>query len=346
MSTTTTETETETETKPKANSKRPWVVVDVALAGSEDAAQIVYAATARAALVASSACFTTDTLEDLPAKQAVQRKAFRLAPPCTVPDASELALPCDPAGTIFAAAFEGLGVAGGFYVYPLAAAQLDLSHLDDIHATREEWFQAFIAGARSVFGVGGLPPLPEKVRVGVGFPSKGQRSRVLGECWHSGVAADGAREIILRPDHGQHQIDKLAPVLVHELLHASLPDGEGHGPTFRRCMPLVGIVGDSKSTEGGLDFLRIWGATLSACGSFPQAEMRIAVAQTKKQPTRMIKCCCRNERCETQDPERGEGYICRTTATWIEEYGAPICPACGEGLTSANKDQEEGEGEE
>ena len=54
-------------------------------------------------------------------------------------------------------------------------------------------------------------------------------------------------------------------------------------------------------------------------GTFPHAKLAMVSAMVKKQPTRLLKAFCAES-----------GYCVRVTAKWLEEFGAPICPHCGE----------------
>ena len=70
---------------------------------------------------------------------------------------------------------------------------------DIIFDTREAWLNAFVDAARAQFANAGYP-LPEKVRVSVGFTSTGKRSKRIGECWDESASADGHFEIFIRPN--------------------------------------------------------------------------------------------------------------------------------------------------
>ena len=67
-----------------------------------------------------------------------------------------------------------------------------------LHATREQWLNAFVRAARPVFTTV-MAPLPDNVRVSVGFTGAGKRGKAIGECWSSQASADGHFEIFLKP---------------------------------------------------------------------------------------------------------------------------------------------------
>jgi hypothetical protein len=51
-----------------------------------------------------------------------------------------------------------------------------------IHDNRESWLNGVAAGMAPLFETLGAP-LPDRVRVAIGFTSAGRRSRAIGECW-------------------------------------------------------------------------------------------------------------------------------------------------------------------
>lgn len=65
------------------------------------------------------------------------------------------------------------------------------------YQTREEWLQAAAREfASELFEAQGYA-VP-RIRVGVGFPSAGKRSNVIGECWTRAASGDDTHEIIIR----------------------------------------------------------------------------------------------------------------------------------------------------
>ena len=190
------------------------------------------------------------------------------------------------------------------------------------HSTREGWLQEFIERSRPLFVEAGAP-LPEKVRVSIGFPSKGQRSKVIGECFYASAAVDSVSEIFIRPSL-QANPSQIADVLTHELIHAALPEGEGHGPAFGRVARALGLEGKLTSTTAGAKWHELHDPILAELAAFPGAELRGAVAGGKKtQTTRMVKVSC---------PECGWHF--RTSQQNIDAITDHTCLACGEGQLS------------
>ena len=183
--------------------------------------------------------------------------------------------------------------------------------------TRDEWLAAAVADLRSDFKKAGAP-LPKQVRVSVGFPSQGARPSAkqrIGECWDGNGIGDKITQIYISP-----VLDDPATalgILVHELVHAAVGNACGHKGPFRKVALKVGLEGKMTSTSEGPELTARLKALARKIGRFPHSKLNLQ--GRKKQTTRMIKCEC--DDC---------GYICRTTRTWIEELGAPICPGCEE----------------
>jgi hypothetical protein len=91
--------------------------------------------------------------------------------------------------------------------------------------------------------------------------------------------------------------------------------GGQHVRYIGKCARAVGLEGKLTATGAGealVGEMKAWHATL---GAYPHATLNPADRPTKKQTTRMVKCEC--DAC---------GYIARTSAKWINDVGAPLCP--------------------
>jgi hypothetical protein len=95
-----------------------------------------------------------------------------------------------------------------------------------------------------------------------------------------------------------------------------------HGTAFQAAAGAMGLVACGtgkqpwKSTKGGDTFQAQYGLLLDSLGEYPHGQLSTA-ADSKVQPTRMLKLCCAS--C---------GYTVRTTAKWVA-VGVPTCP-CGD----------------
>ena len=113
---------------------------------------------------------------------------------------------------------------------------------------------------------------------------------------------------------------RVADVLTHELIHAALPEGEKHGPNFRRAMKALGLEGKATATVAG-DGWREWALPIiEQLGRFPGAALHARkVGGSPAQKNRQLKLAC--EDC---------GFICRAAKSHIEAHEHLICPTgCG-----------------
>lgn len=190
-------------------------------------------------------------------------------------------------------------------------------------ATSEQWLKAAETSLRPQFHKARLI-IPDDIRYAVAFPSPGARSNTIGECWAREASSDNRHTIIIRADLTL-AFDVLG-VLTHELLHASLPLGTGHGPLFKRYMAPLGLTGPATATSPTFDAMirfnhyQIFQA-LGGLGAPPWGKLRFGSGlvsdRPKTQGTRMLKAAC--QCC---------GYTVRLTRKWAD-VGLPDCPQDG-----------------
>jgi hypothetical protein len=118
------------------------------------------------------------------------------------------------------------------------------------------------------------------------------------------MATDGVPQIFIHPVLTDGDRGPL-PTLAHELAHAYLPVGTGHGRDFARLVQALGLAGKPTATLAGESFTTDMQAIAEVLGEYPHAALD--VSNIKKQGTRMIKIECNN--C---------GMITRTTAKWAD----------------------------
>ena len=189
---------------------------------------------------------------------------------------------------------------------------------------RESWLNRVATGMAPLFDALATP-LPDRIRVAIGFTSAGRKGKAIGECWDNRLSADGHFEIFIRPDlaHAPDAMPaQIAAILAHELVHAAVGIPAGHGKTFKRIATGLGLVGPMRATTPGDAFLAAVAPILAAAGPLPHARLDTAGETTapKKQAARMLKCEC--QAC---------GYTVRTARKWLETAGAPLCPIAGHG---------------
>ena len=189
---------------------------------------------------------------------------------------------------------------------------------------RESWLNRVALGMAPLFEALDAP-LPARVRVAIGFTSRGAKGKAIGECWDNRLSGDGHFEIFIRPDlaHAPDAMPaQIAAILAHELVHAAVGIPAGHGRLFKRVALGLGLVGKMTATTPGEAFLASVAPILDAAGPLPHARLDTAAETTapKKQTTRLLKCEC--AMC---------GYTVRTAHKWLEQAGAPLCPIEGHG---------------
>jgi len=173
--------------------------------------------------------------------------------------------------------------------------------------TREEWLMAATELVAPLFdGVAERNP----VRVSVGFPAgRGSLRTTIGQCHY--MSEDGIPQLFIHPKLTDPI--KVLDVLVHELCHAYLPVGSGHGKEFGKVARAVGLEGKLTATDAGEDLRTDLEQIVEVLGEYPHAGLD--AASIKKQGTRMIKCECQD--C---------GFVYRTTAKWLDAASGLRCP--------------------
>ena len=94
---------------------------------------------------------------------------------------------------------------------------------------REAWLLNAVEHLKPIFERAGYF-LPE-VRVSVGFPSTGARSRHIGQCWSTSASADHVNQIFIAPQESDSV--EVLDTLTHELVHAIDDCKNGHGEKFK-----------------------------------------------------------------------------------------------------------------
>jgi hypothetical protein len=180
--------------------------------------------------------------------------------------------------------------------------------------TREQWLNRATDALRPLFKSHSYD-VPVNVKTTCGFPSRGAlslRKRTIGQCWDSAASSGKVFEIFISPVLAD-QVEVLA-VLAHELVHATVGTKCGHKKPFKQCATAIGLEGKMTSTTAGESFKRFAAQTFKTIGAYPHAQLN-PLSLGRKQSTRLIKCEC--DEC---------GYTVRTTRSWIETAGTPICP--------------------
>ncbi|MCT2388852.1 SprT-like domain-containing protein [Erwinia pyrifoliae] len=190
------------------------------------------------------------------------------------------------------------------------------------HLNRESWLNDVAQRLAPLFQEAGAP-LPDNVRLSIGFTSTGKRSKRIGECWDNRCSADGYFEIFIRPDLAEAEDTmpvQVAAILAHELIHAAVGIEAGHGKDFGRVARAIGLNGPMRSTTPGVKFIKAFEEIQPAIGPLPHGRLNTDGESTKpkQQKNRHVKCAC--EEC---------GYAIRTARKWLAIMGPPHCPKHG-----------------
>jgi hypothetical protein len=161
-----------------------------------------------------------------------------------------------------------------------------------------------------------LRDIRDKIKVSCGFPAgvRGGNNKAIGVCWSQRASTGGYIEIFISPVI--ESSSRVLDILIHELIHAILPDGEGHGSNFRKCAIKLGLEGKMTATTCGAFLYNTLNDWITNLGEYPHASMN--TGERKKQTTRMIKHQC-NE--------------CGAIWRMSRRYTPSICPCCHEQYT-------------
>ncbi len=132
--------------------------------------------------------------------------------------------------------------------------------------TREQWLNKVIDRSRPMFKAVGAPL--GDVRAVLAPPHR--KMKAVGLCWHSGSVTDNAREIWI--SSAIEDPLSVADTLVHELIHAALPDGIGHKKPFVVLARKFHLEGKPTATTGGEAFAKTWTPILTKIGPMPGAK--------------------------------------------------------------------------
>lgn len=110
--------------------------------------------------------------------------------------------------------------------------------------------------------------LPADLRVATSFPDLRPLPRsVGGRCDHATETPDGSVRVRVAPDFDDGVM--VAEILLHELAHAALGPGFGHGPAFRKLALSLGLVGPMRSTLAGPALRSKLEAIVEGMGPYP-----------------------------------------------------------------------------
>jgi predicted Zn-ribbon and HTH transcriptional regulator len=175
--------------------------------------------------------------------------------------------------------------------------------------TRELWLQNAVDIVSPIFKNKGYT-IP-KVQVSCGFPSTGNKSKHVGQCWGKSSTNDGTNQLFISPvlDEPVQVLD----TLVHELVHAVDDCMHHHGPEFKKIATDVGLQGLMREASAGPWLLEQLTAISRQLGKYPHSKINLAHSSSKKTgPRPRAKC----KKC---------GYEVTPLKKWLH-MGPPLCP--------------------
>lgn len=197
----------------------------------------------------------------------------------------------------------------------------------DSALTREQWLREMTTRLHSelfvpVASVGELP----KFRVSCGFPGGGSRGKRIGECWSAAASTDGHTEMFISPILDDS--NRVAGVLVHEMVHMMVGNEAGHGPVFKALATKVGLTGKMTATTETPELVEFLNTLIADMGEYPHSKLK-GQGPTKKKVTYLKKVTCNDSECEA---------TFRITQKFIDKAnGALTCPCCGGETTIEEK---------
>ena len=175
--------------------------------------------------------------------------------------------------------------------------------------TRELWLQNAVDLVSPIFKNKGYT-IP-KVQVSCGFPSTGNKSKHVGQCWGKSSTNDGTNQLFISPvlDEPVQVLD----TLVHELVHAVDDCMHHHGPEFKKIATDVGLQGLMREASAGPWLLEQLAAISRQLGKYPHSKINLSHSASKKTgPRPRAKC----KKC---------GYEVTPLKKWLH-MGPPLCP--------------------
>ena len=175
--------------------------------------------------------------------------------------------------------------------------------------TRELWLQNAVDLVSPIFKNKGYT-IP-KVQVSCGFPSTGNKSKHVGQCWGRSSTNDGTNQLFISPvlDDPVQVLD----TLVHELVHAVDDCIHHHGPEFKKIATDVGLQGLMREASAGPWLQEQLSSIARQLGKYPHSKINLAHSSSKKTgPRPRAKC----KKC---------GYEVTPLKKWLH-MGPPLCP--------------------
>jgi hypothetical protein len=106
-------------------------------------------------------------------------------------------------------------------------------------SNRQAWLEEAVRQVTPIFLSHGYS-VPD-INISCGFPSTGQRSPRVGECWSTRLCSSGLNEIFISPI--LDNTEEVLGIIIHELVHAVDDCKSGHGAAFKKIATTIGLTG-------------------------------------------------------------------------------------------------------
>lgn len=184
----------------------------------------------------------------------------------------------------------------------------------EIKLTREEWLNKAIAEVDKTFFKPETMSFKTALRVSVGWCNG---KKAIGECWPHEASADDTTEMFISPAL-DNPIEVLA-TLLHEMVHAHLGNGKGHGKEFKTIVKKFGLEGRVTATyaEVGTPIYSQLNLISQTLGEYPHKKLTRASSKKggeKKEGWVRFKSV------------KADKYRCMVSPVSLEEFGVPRDP--------------------
>lgn len=148
--------------------------------------------------------------------------------------------------------------------------------------TREEWLNKMKDLMEPMFNQCGYK-YPSKIQIAAGFCTS---RKAVGQCFHP-EKDDKPYNIFIDPSKW-YSMD-VAEVLCHELIHACLGSGKGHGKQFKDACRKLGLK-PTKYTGATKEFVRWVRPLIDGLGKYPHVQIKRQSVKKKQPKLKIIKC--------------------------------------------------------
>lgn len=175
-------------------------------------------------------------------------------------------------------------------------------------SNRQAWLEEAVRQVTPIFHSHGYS-VPD-INISCGFPSTGQRSPRVGECWPTHLCSGGLNEIFISPI--LDNTEEVLGIIIHELVHAVDDCKSGHGKKFKKIATTIGLTGKMIHAHPNEDLTKVVKTIADALGPYPHKKLVITTRSKLKRIRPAASC----PKC---------GYRVPMLKKFLE-FGPPICP--------------------